>query len=87
MTIASGTFGATGASNEFAGKHHRLRVAGTYVATVTPQTFVGGAWVDEGAAISGDETRDLNYEIGRRVRLNCSAYTSGTVEYEHEAQG
>lgn len=93
VTAVSGTFVATGQSATFipiAGRAFNISLWGTFVATVQlERSFDGGTtwlpltaagtqlyvWTAPASELAQDD------EYGVRYRLNCTAYTSGTVNY------
>jgi hypothetical protein len=92
--ILAGTFGATGQSASIALKGaFNLLLAGTFVATVAlERSFDGGStWHNVArndlspnafsAPISMTVPGDESGEPDVLYRLNCTAYTSGTVTY------
>lgn len=90
-TAFTGAFSATGASSAFRLQgHFNFSLYGTFVATVSlERSFDGGTtWLNctrsDGSA--GTFTAPVSLvclepEAGVLYRLNCSAYTSGTVSY------
>ena len=91
-TPVTGSFAATGQSAAFtpiAGRDFNIAMSGTFVATVQlEQSFDGTNWL----AIKVDDTQLCvftstgvrswaNSESGVQFRLNCTAYSSGTVTY------
>lgn len=95
MAAVTGTFTATGQSSAFqpiirdrSWGQFNLELRGTFVATVQlERSFNGTDWVSctnlgTGVAFNGpvSEVCEEN-ERGATFRLNCTAYTSGTVTY------
>lgn len=80
MAIVFGTFGATGQSDTITGTAIDVSLSGAASATVGIQRRVGGNWVTI-ESITGDGERVVENATGLEMRLNCSAYTSGTVTY------
>ena len=87
MQPLTGTFVATGQSNERSGRRVFLRITGTFVGTVQPQSFQDGAWVSEGSPITSADTSEFAFPIPRPFRLDCTVYTSGTIVFSFEAEG
>jgi hypothetical protein len=79
MAKLSGTFTATGTSNETTVNDAPISVSGTFVATVKLQRKDGSNWVDVKSYTS--ETVENLEGKGAVYRFNCSAFTSGTVNY------
>lgn len=93
--VVSGTFTATGTSNNFSPQRDssfNVSLWGTFVATVAlERSFDAGAnWLP--VTYADSPSTALSYtaptsfvwpepEEGVQYRLNCSAYTSGTVSY------
>lgn len=95
MTAVSGTFAATGQSTSFAAPgaldgEFNVSLSGTWAGTVLLQRSfnAGSTWI----TVSKPDLTDASFttnvsfsvkepEPGVLYRLNCSAYTSGTVTY------
>ena len=81
----TGTFGATGNSASLAFKGgYNVSVWGTFVATIQRQRSFddGVTWLAVGADITViGELSDDEPEFGVIYRLECTVYTSGTVNY------
>jgi hypothetical protein len=95
LTAVTGTFTATGQSATFVAPsalsgEFNVSLSGTWAATVALQRSfdAGSTWV----TVSKPDLTDASFtanasfsvkepEPGVRYRLNCSAYTSGTVTY------
>lgn len=95
MTAVSGTFTATGQSATFVApaalkEKFNVSLSGTFSATVVLQRSFdnGSTWI----TVSKPDLTDASFtagasfsveepEAGVRYRLNCTAYTSGTVTY------
>lgn len=82
MLTTSGTFGATGSSGQVSGKNCWVKKTGAATATVDVQ-YLGpdGVWVVHTAALADDTPTFISVALNVPWRLNCSAYTSGTVTY------
>jgi hypothetical protein len=79
MAELSGTFTATGTSNEITVNNAPISITGTFVATIELQRKDGSNWVDVKEYTS--ESVENIEGRGSVYRFNCSAYTSGTVNY------
>jgi len=77
---AFGNFGGTGQSATVTGRAVTVSISGTFVATVLVQRLINGVWgtVD---TLTAPAEKEYSSDSGRSWRLNCSAYTSGTVVY------
>lgn len=94
LAAVSSTFVATGTSASFtplAGRAFNITLTGTFVATVQLERFLGGVWVPITAvgtqimiwtAPASEQWSDDQNAVP--YRLNCNAYTSGTVTYRLE---
>lgn len=81
MAIVTGTFTATGQSSTITGTAIDVSISGAASATVAIQRRVDGTnWVTI-ESIAGDGERVIENATGMGMRLNCTAYTSGTVTY------
>ena len=80
MAIVTGTFGATGQSSTITGTAIDVSLSGAASATVAIQRRMNGTWVTI-ESITGDAERVVENATGLEHRLNCTAYTSGTVTY------
>lgn len=80
MAIVTGTFGATGQSSTITGTGADVSLSGAASATVAIQRRMNGTWVTI-ESITGDGERVVENATGLELRLNCTAYTSGTVTY------
>jgi len=79
--IVKGTFGATGQSAVLQGRDVDVSISGAASATVAIQRRMDGTnWVTI-ESITGDAERVVENANGVEMRLNCTAYTSGTVTY------
>lgn len=94
VTNIAATFGATGQSASFrpaAGRPFNVSIWGTFVATVQLERSFddGSTWVvcsRDSAGTNASYTAPASLlieepEAGVLYRLNCAAYTSGTVSY------
>jgi hypothetical protein len=86
MTIAalSGNMTGTGATSSVSLEGgFNLSLSGFGTATVAAQrSFDGGStWVTIDSFTSDTEQRAVESESGVLYRLNCTAYTSGTIAY------
>lgn len=86
MAKVTGTFGATGVSSVIPGNKQGsmgLTLSGTWAATVDMQwSYDGGAtWVDIDSYTANTNKVVLSPSDLILYRLECSAYTSGTVTY------
>ncbi|RAU21080.1 hypothetical protein CU669_15095 [Paramagnetospirillum kuznetsovii] len=92
ITVKTGTFAATGQSTaQVMGGYFNAALYGTFVGTISiERSFDGGTtWVSlskdsTGAAASFTAPMSIviyEPEQGVNYRFNCSAYTSGTVNY------
>lgn len=79
-TQVTGTFGATGTSAIVQAKMVDVSLSGAASATVAIQRRIGGNWVTI-ESITGDGERVVENANSLEHRLNCTAYTSGTVTY------
>jgi hypothetical protein len=79
--IVTGTFGATGQSATAEYKNFFVHKTGAATATVDVEYQVNGAWYVHTAALADDTPTIIELPFPVPVRLNCSAYTSGTVTY------
>ena len=88
----SGTFVATGQSSSFtpaAGRAFNIEIRGTFVGTVQLERSLDGTnWAPITAAgtqiylwTAPASENNQDGETGAQFRLNCTAYTSGTVTY------
>lgn len=81
MATVTGTFTGTGQSAVLRGtKTVDVSLSGAASATVAIQRRVGSAWVTI-ESITGDGERVVENATALEMRLNCTAYTSGTVTY------
>lgn len=81
-TRKSGTFTATGAGAEALGLNAQVIITGTFNATVAVQVKdQDGNWAN---VATHTAPVGIKYEmaVGTPWRLNCTAYTSGTVTWE-----
>jgi hypothetical protein len=86
MQNVTGSFGATGNSSPVEGSNIDLIVGGTFVGTIQLQTAMPGAagadvWVPVGSNLTAAGSLVFNGAIGRKFRVSCTAYTSGTAYY------
>lgn len=79
-TEVKGTFGATGTSSVLQGREVDVSISGGATATVAIQRRLGGNWVTIESVTSNAE-RVVENANGIEMRLECTAYTSGTVTY------
>ena len=88
-TRLAGNFTSTGTSSEFvvSGRDFVLKIGGTFSATVALEIFntQANAWQTVESYLVPSVKAVESVARGGRFRLNCSAYTSGTVSYELEA--
>jgi hypothetical protein len=83
-TSVSGTFAATGTSaaqNHSGGGLLGLSISGTFVGTIKLERYMGAAWHTIETYTSITEKNVSTASASILYRLNCSAYTSGTVTY------
>jgi len=90
MSIAqmTGTFGATGTSASFAAEpKFNISVSGFGTATVALQRSFddGSSWKTIESYTADTEKYATEVEAGVLYRLNCTAYTSGTIAYRLSA--
>lgn len=80
MTAISGTFTATGTSKEHAVFNAPISITGTFVATIQVQRNDGH---DNWVTVQEYTSEFVGNIVGNGspYRINCSAYTSGTVNY------
>lgn len=78
--VITGTFTATGTSSEVTISHGDLSISGTFSATVELQRNFGGNWVTV-ETITAPTELVIEPGRGQTFRLECTAYTSGTVTY------
>jgi len=77
------TFTTTGESAGIRGEKVQVLIGGTFVGTVIPQVNINGSWVDIPSKSYTDVTVEMfEFAVGVGFRLRCSAYTSGTIEYD-----
>lgn len=77
----TGTFGTTGQSAALDVTHKAdISLSGAASATVAIERRLGGNWVKI-ESITGDAERVVENGTACEMRLNCTAYTSGTVTY------
>lgn len=81
MAKVTGTFGATGQSAAISADRVDISISGGASATVGIQRSVDGTNWTTVESITGDGERVIENANALRIRLNCSAYTSGTVTY------
>lgn len=82
--IVSGTFGATGQSSSFiSGNKFNFSLSGTWAGTVSlDRSFDRGVtWVVVTSYTANTQQQVIEPEDRVYYRVNCSAYTSGTVVY------
>jgi hypothetical protein len=85
--IPSTTLTATGATGSIFMTTGLVEISGTFVGTVNVQVDVlgDGTWVNAtdttgaAVAITAPGVLRINNGIGCNTRLNCSAYTSGSI--------
>lgn len=75
-----GTFTGTGTSRVMKVTLADLSISGTFSATVELQRKIGGNWVTV-ETITGPTELVVDPAGGQDFRLECTAYTSGTVTY------
>ncbi len=80
MAIVTGTFTGTGQSAVINAIAVDVSLTGAASATVGIQRRIGGTWATI-ESITGDGERVVESATNLEYRLNCSAYTSGTVTY------
>lgn len=80
--MIEGQFTTTGVSPEVQATEIDLSVSGTFDGTVQVQRQIGSSWrtVEE---ISAASERVFKNAQARGFRLNCTTYTSGTIEYAY----
>ena len=86
MDTHTNTFEATGQSSTAYGGVCDAIISGTFVGTIKLEAEdPTGNWIEVGSWT--DEIASLNNEAGfdRNWRLNCTDYTSGTINYELSA--
>lgn len=91
MTVVTGSFTATGNSSALMPKNKQggiesfmnVSLSGTWVGTVLlERSFDGGTtWHTYATHTANVEDKVPESEEGVLYRLNCSAYTSGTINY------
>ena len=79
MAVA-GTFTATGQSDTETFLEGDLSISGTFVATIAVQRLMNGNWVTIEEHTAAVEKVIIHGDY-QETRLNCTAYTSGTVNY------
>jgi hypothetical protein len=88
-TRLAGAFTATGQSGTFvvSARNFLLKIGGTFTATVVLQIFNTqlNDWQDIQSYTAPVVRTTDAVARGQRFRLNCSAFTSGTVSYEFDA--
>ena len=80
MASVTGTFTGTGQSDTITGTGIDVSLSGAATATVAIQRRMNASWVTI-ESITGDGERVVENATGLEHRLNCTAYTSGTVTY------
>lgn len=79
----TGSFTGLGTSPTVTGKGTDVSISGTFTATVVIERLIGGTWqVVE--SLTAPAERFIESERSRQLRVRCSAYTSGTVNYALE---
>lgn len=81
MAIVTGTFGGTGSSSSIVATAIDVSLSGAASATVAIKRKLDGTnWVTV-ESITGDGERVVENATGCPMKLECTAYTSGTVTY------
>lgn len=85
MPTVTGSFAATGNSSSAEGSFAEMILGGTFVGTITLQVAIpGAAGADQWVTVSS-QTAPGRFTsegpVGRKWRLSCTAYTSGTAYY------
>jgi hypothetical protein len=85
----SGSLTATGASAEVIGIGASYQVTGTFVGTVALQYHDGAAWQNSRShtAVTTNNPNVITDVARRRWRMNCSAFTSGSIDYVLDSAG
>ena len=78
--LVIGTFGATGVSEAKRFDEGVLSIGGTFVGTVELQRRIGQNWQTVESYTAAAE-KEISNGSPVQTRLECTAYTSGTVEY------
>lgn len=83
MKAVTGTFGATGQSTILQAKTVFTDKTGGATATVAVEFRIPGqtTWYEHTAALADGAETWINLGAQVEWRLNCNAYTSGTVTY------
>lgn len=79
-SLVTGSFTGTGQSDTLVATAADVSISGGASATVAIQRRIGGNWVTI-ESVTGDGERVVDNATGLELRLNCTAYTSGTVTY------
>lgn len=82
--LVSGEFKKVEASDEILSRAIDVSIGGTFVATIYIERYIGGDWRAI-EAITSPAERYIENRKAYPIRLNCIAYTSGTVDYALEA--
>ncbi|MEP3276839.1 MAG: hypothetical protein ABJN26_16050 [Stappiaceae bacterium] len=80
--MIEGQFTATGTSPEVQATEIDLSVSGTFVGSIAVQRKIGDSWrtVEE---ITAANERVFKNAQARGFRLECTAHTSGTIDYAY----
>ena len=85
MSNFSGQFTEAGVSTETArGREFDIMLAGTFQGTVIADVQLSdGTWTEvKDSSETTAVCKTLKFADVQTLRLNCSAYTSGTIDYE-----
>ncbi len=86
MDSYNSTFGAIGQSSSANGDVCDAIISGTFVGTVALEVQdATGNWVEVDSWTAPAKSLNNEAAFARKWRLNCTAYTSGTVDYELSA--
>jgi len=86
MHSHNSTFTATGQSAEANGDSCDIILSGTFVGTVALQAQdATGNWVTVNSWTAQAISLNIKAAFARNWRLDCTAYTSGTIAYEISA--
>jgi hypothetical protein len=83
--LVTGSFGAPGSSNSVRSRGVDVSISGTFVGTVLIERFIGGNWQAIESTTAPIE-RYIENDLTRPVRVRCSAWTSGTINYVLEGR-
>jgi hypothetical protein len=82
--LVSGVFRKVEVSDDILSKAIDVSIGGTFVATINIERYIGSDWriIEQ---LTAPAERYIENRKAYPIRLNCVAYTSGTVDYALEA--